>query len=86
MVPFWCAKYGSAEDSWNYVQSQNRMAIECAFGMLVRRWGILWYSLEIQWEKRTHFHLVIVHACACITGASTTTQAKTWSRSQRGKM
>ena len=59
MVPFWCAKYGSAEDSWNYVQSQNRMAIECAFGMLVRRWGILWRSLEMQWEKCTH----VVSAC-----------------------
>jgi len=59
MVPFWCAKHGSAEDSWNYVQSQNRMAIECAFGMLVRRWGILWRSLEMQWEKRTH----VVSAC-----------------------
>lgn len=59
MVPFWCAKHGSAEDSWNYVQSQNRMAIECAFGILVRRWGILWRSLEMQWEKRTH----VVSAC-----------------------
>ena len=59
MVPFWCAKYGSAEDSRNYVQSQNRMAIECAFGMLVRRWGILWRSLEMQWEKCTH----VVSAC-----------------------
>ena len=35
------------------------MALECAFGMLVRRWGILWRSLEMQWEKRTH----VVSAC-----------------------
>ena len=30
-----------AEDSYNYYHSQLRIRVECAFGMLVQRWGIL---------------------------------------------
>jgi hypothetical protein len=29
-------------DNFDFYQSSNRMAIECAFGILVRRWGVLW--------------------------------------------
>ena len=29
------------------------MAIECAFGMLVRRWGILWRPLGFAFERRS---------------------------------
>jgi hypothetical protein len=29
------------KDDYNYYQSQLRMTIECAFGMLVHRWSIL---------------------------------------------
>ena len=30
-----------AEDSYNFYHSQLRIRVECAFGMLVQRWGIL---------------------------------------------
>jgi hypothetical protein len=32
-------------DSFNFYQSSMRISIECAFGMLVKRWGILWRSM-----------------------------------------
>ena len=40
------------DTNFDFVQSSNRMAIECAFGMLVRRWGILWRSLGCAFERR----------------------------------
>ena len=30
-----------AEDNYNFYHSQLRIRVECAFGMLVQRWGIL---------------------------------------------
>jgi DDE superfamily endonuclease len=34
------------QDAFNYYQSQARITIERAFGMLVARWGILWRSMS----------------------------------------
>ena len=34
------------EDSFNFHQSSQRIAIECAFGELVQRWGILWSPMR----------------------------------------
>ena len=39
-------------DDFDFHQSSNRMAIECAFGMIVRRWGILWRPLEMKFDRR----------------------------------
>ena len=39
-------------DDFDFHQSSNRMAIECAFGMIVRRWGILWRPLEMRFDRR----------------------------------
>ena len=39
-------EYRSPEDNYNFYQSSTRIVIECAFGMLVRRWGILWRKIE----------------------------------------
>jgi hypothetical protein len=33
-------------DNFNFYQSSTRINIECAFGQLVRRWGILWKKME----------------------------------------
>ena len=33
------------EDDYNFYLSQLRIIIECAFGILVQRWGILWRPL-----------------------------------------
>lgn len=51
---------GAAQhDSYDYVQSSARMPIECAFGMLVRRWGLLWRPLEIRFDRRS----AVIGAC-----------------------
>ena len=42
----------SADDAFDYYQSSSRMPIECSFGILVRRWGILWRALEVRFDRR----------------------------------
>jgi DDE superfamily endonuclease len=42
IVPFANAESNSMEDAFNYWQSSTRIHIECAFGEVVMRWGILW--------------------------------------------
>ena len=41
------AKLGTPEDAFNFFQSQLRIRIEMAFGVLVQRWGILWRPMRI---------------------------------------
>mmetsp|Transcript_48358 Transcript_48358/g.97300 ORF Transcript_48358/g.97300 Transcript_48358/m.97300 type:complete len:191 (+) Transcript_48358:194-766(+) len=44
----------SKEDAFNFWHSgAQRINIECAFGMLVRRWGILWRMLECSLAQNT---------------------------------
>ncbi len=50
VVPTGKRKNGSA--LFDYFQSSIRMPIECSFGILVRRWGILWRPLEMKFEMR----------------------------------
>ena len=40
------------DDDFDYYQSSARMPIECAFGILVRRWGVLWRPLEMRFDRR----------------------------------
>jgi hypothetical protein len=40
------------DDDFDYYQSSARMPIECAFGILVRRWGVLWRPLEMRFNRR----------------------------------
>jgi len=47
--------YGKTENThFDFVQSSNRMCIECAFGILIRRWGILWRPLEVDFHRRAN--------------------------------
>ena len=39
-------------DDFDFHQSSNRMAIECTFGMLIQRWGILWRPLRMRFDRR----------------------------------
>ena len=48
----------SALDDFDFHQSGNRVAIECAFGILVRRFPILWRPLQVKFSR-----------CAAIIGA-----------------
>ena len=40
-------------DDFDFYQSSNRMAIECAFGILIRRWGVLWRPLNQRFDRRS---------------------------------
>ena len=39
------------KDSFNFYQSRVRINIECAFGMLHARWGILWKPIRIRLDR-----------------------------------
>ena len=43
----------------NFEQSSNRMHIECAFGMLVNKWPILWRKIDVKFERR----VPLINAC-----------------------
>ena len=51
-TPFPHRHLSNEKDVYNWQQSSLRMAIECAFGMLVRRWGVMWRPLEMAVDKR----------------------------------
>lgn len=53
---------GTAMDSFNFYLSQLRINIECAFGILVRRWGVLWRPLEFSHERQPK----LIMACALL--------------------
>ncbi|KAJ8599875.1 hypothetical protein CTAYLR_005373 [Chrysophaeum taylorii] len=40
------------DDDFNLEHSSVRINIECTFGLLVRRWDILWRPLEMDFNKR----------------------------------
>ena len=42
---------GDMCDAFNFFLSSSRINIECAFGELVRRWGILWRTLHFDLAK-----------------------------------
>ena len=44
---------------YDFEQSSNRMTVECTFGILVRRWGVLWRPLEFDPDRRT----AVISAC-----------------------
>ena len=58
-TPFKNVKSGTKDD-YNYYHSQVRIKIECAFGMLVNRWGILRKALSARISLRKVGALVIV--------------------------
>ena len=48
VVPFKNPKIECGEDDFNFFHSQVRINVECAFGMLVHRWGILRRPISAQ--------------------------------------
>lgn len=46
VIPYRNAKSNSVEDAFNYWHSNARIHIECTFGEIVRRWGILWRTMR----------------------------------------
>ena len=52
------ASAGTYNADYDYLQSSNRMPIECAFGMLTRVWGVLWRPISTKFDDRAQ----LVHA------------------------
>jgi hypothetical protein len=50
------------EDAFNFYLSQKRINIECAFGMLIQRFGVLWAPLRCSLRSA----VVTIYACICI--------------------
>lgn len=46
MTPYDDAIPGSAEDGFNFWQSNSRIRSECCFGEVIMRWGIFWRTLR----------------------------------------
>ena len=61
-TPFPGVKVDSYHDNYNYFHSQLRIFIECSFGMLCNRWGILRRSITSQY---TIHKVVALVTCLC---------------------
>ncbi|CAN0546562.1 unnamed protein product, partial [Ectocarpus sp. 12 AP-2014] len=48
VVPFPGTSLSASQDACNYYVSWCRMAIEQTYGILVRRWGILWRAIKVR--------------------------------------
>lgn len=59
MTPFAGSQLPQDKDSFNFYLSQIRITIERVFGMIVKRWGILWKPLRFGLS----FAVEVVHAC-----------------------
>mmetsp|Transcript_13428 Transcript_13428/g.25214 ORF Transcript_13428/g.25214 Transcript_13428/m.25214 type:complete len:164 (+) Transcript_13428:1064-1555(+) len=60
-VPFKCVRDG-AKDAFNFFHSSLRINIECAFGMLVHRWGLLRKAIPMNITVKKTGSLVM---CLC---------------------
>ena len=56
-VPYKGAQFGP-KDAYNFYHSQLRINIECAFGMLVHRWGVLRKPIPVNISINKTTHLV----------------------------
>ena len=50
MTPYDNTMHGTPEDNFNYFHSSARIVVECAFGEIDLRWGILWRPLKFALE------------------------------------
>ena len=67
ITPFCFSKKDTEEDrvrkdSFNFHHSNLRITVECAFGMLVRRFGFFWRKMECKLSRLA----LIVQACMCL--------------------
>ena len=59
LTPFRSANKGSAADVFNFIHSSHRTTIERCFGILVRRWGILWRPLRFSVRRNNALLLAL---------------------------
>ncbi|CAN0370138.1 unnamed protein product, partial [Ectocarpus sp. 12 AP-2014] len=60
LVPYPGTALTRSQDAYNFYQSQARISIEQAFGILVKTWGILWKPLAIRLDRVGHVMNAIV--------------------------
>ena len=51
--------HGTPEDDYNFFHSSSRICVECAFGEIDLRWGILWKRLQFTMKN----NIRIIDAC-----------------------
>ena len=59
LTPFDNAIHGTPEDNFNFFHSSTRIVVECAFGEIDLRWGILWRPLQFTLKHNIN----IIDAC-----------------------
>lgn len=58
-TPYDNTVHGTAEDNYNYFHSSSRIVVECTFGEVDLRWGILWKPLHFSLEHNCK----VIDAC-----------------------
>lgn len=59
LTPFDNVFHGTPEDNYNFFQSSSRICVECTFGEIDLRWGILWKALQFNLQH----NIRIIDAC-----------------------
>ena len=59
LTPFDNVRHGTAEDNYNFFHSSSRICVECTFGEIDLRWGILWRSLQFSLRN----NIRVIDAC-----------------------
>ena len=59
LTPFDNAVHGYAEDNYNFFHSSSRICVECTFGEVDLRWGILWRPLKFSLKN----NITVIDAC-----------------------
>jgi hypothetical protein len=59
ITPFDNAVHGTKEDNYNFFHSSSRISVECAFGEIDLRWGILWSTLRFSLAHNVN----VIDAC-----------------------
>jgi hypothetical protein len=54
--------HGTAEDTFDFFHSSSRIVVECAFGEIDHRWGILWRPLQFSLDLTCK----VMDACMCL--------------------
>ncbi|KAL7545061.1 hypothetical protein ACHAWF_014107 [Thalassiosira exigua] len=59
LTPFDNVLHGTPEDNYNFFHSSSRISVECAFGEIDLRWGILWRPLKFTLKHNIN----VIDAC-----------------------
>merc|ERR1712216_215635 len=69
VTPYSGEKLSDPDDAFNFYQSSQRIVIECAFGILVQRWGVFWRPMKVALKHvgkvPSTAHLPSMHAMSC---------------------